>query len=615
MPLKITSNTIIAQALGKGASRASIISSAAIVFSSFFYIFTIGSYFKIPIYFLHNRIVSTLYFTDIYIINKHFDHILIVSGISLWLALSLKGKARLVAVVTYGGLATIGIFSNLVMLVDIAALISIPLVICLLIYDRFASKKILNMHTNLYANYFSILGIALGVAGIIISSGLPVFSIPSRSIPIPNYAYAIFVLFSSFFSPILMILLINAVPFKLLTTEFARGISKKLKIRPLSLSPSVRYYQVNLTKKVSCLSLIVLLTVMLVVIPHLPTVNKNNSLIGADSTVYIKWENKLLKSNGTHDFIRKMFVNLGDRPITLLFFFTIIKLTAAEPSYIIDHIPIILGPALVLVIYFLTRELTSNDIASLFAAFLTSVSVHTMVGSYAGFYANWLALIIGFLSFVFLFRFLKSPKKQNLIIYFSLTILVLFCHTYTWTIITMVTGIFLFVMLSFKSYYPKKSIIFLLILVLCSIVVDIAKISITGSAGGIEGDIATARSQEVGVGQLPVRWSNLIDTTEIYYGASFSNIIILILGLYWLLRSNMHDPSGIFFLIFLSIGIFPLFFGNWLIQSRVFYNIPFQIPAAIALTYIKKERKGTMMLIPVCIWLIAMSIRTTSNFY
>jgi hypothetical protein len=618
--IKIISNVHLDQVLGKGAPKLSIISSAAFVFASLFYVYTIGSYFKLPIYFLHNRLVSKLYFTDIYIISKYVDHILIVSGIVLWLVLSLKDhKARFVAAVMYGGITIVGIGVKLIILVDFAALISIPLVICFLIYDRFASKKILNTNQNLYVNYFSIIGIAIGIVGINSSSAFPLFSVSSSSsspssISIPNYAYGIFVLFSSF-SPILMILLINAVPVKILTEEIVRGILKIKKDTIFASLLSIPYEKIKLRNKVIYLSLIVLLSVILVFIPHLPTVNKNSTLVGADTKQYVNWENMLIDSHTVQEFIQQAFVTLqgGDRPIVLMFLFIFIKLTAGEPSYVIDYIPLILGPALVLVIYFLTREFISNDIIPLVASFLTAVSFHTLVGLYAGYYSNWLALIVGYLSLVFLFRFLKNSKRANLIIYFFLTIVMLFTHTYTWTILTMVIGIFLLVMLGF-SYYPRRSIVFLLVALSCSVIIDVAKVSVTRSAGGIELDIATARSQEVGVGQLPVRWNNLIDTTEIYYGAAFSNVIILLLGLYWLFRSDMHAPSCIFLLVFLSIGIFPLFFGNWLIQSRVFYNIPFQIPAAFALYYIKREKYGSVVMLSVSIWLVCMAVRSVSNF-
>ena len=193
-------------------------------------------------------------------------------------------------------------------------------------------------------------------------------------------------------------------------------------------------------------------------------------------------------------------------------------------------------------------------------------------------------------------------------------IILLFSHVYTWTILAIVTGLFLAIMLAY-NYYSKKSIILLLLVVLSSVVIDTARIAITGNPGGIERDIYTARVAKAGLEQFMVRWSNLVDTTQIYFGGLFSNFIILVLGLYWLIYSNLRQPSTILIMIFLSLGIIPLFLGDWVIQTRVLYDIPFQIPAAIALTYVKKQTNRTVILLPICIWLIAVSIKAVSNFY
>ena len=110
------------------------------------------------------------------------------------------------------------------------------------------------------------------------------------------------------------------------------------------------------------------------------------------------------------------------------------------------------------------------------ASFLTAISFHTLIGIYAGFYANWFALIIGYLSFVFLIKFLKKPSKLNLIVYSTLIILLPFSHVYTWTVLIIVMGIFLAVMLKF-NYYSRKSIILLLLVILSSVVIDAARMS------------------------------------------------------------------------------------------------------------------------------------------
>jgi hypothetical protein len=604
----------IARALGKDASNRSIISSTAFALISFFYIYTMGSYFKISTYILENRVIYTKLF-DNYIISKNVDHIIVSFGMILWLSLSLRGKTRFLASTIYGGLTMIAILFSLDILLDFMTLISIPLLIAFLIYNRLSSKMILqNIHTNLAVNYLAIIGIAVGLVSLLISLA-PLFSISNTTIPTPDYAYEIFSLVSSS-SPILLLLLILCLPVKLLMNEFMAGI---LKIKNNNRFDSLLVNDsLKSRTKIIYILLFVLLSITITLIPHQPTINKDNQQIGVDTVSYVDWINILIQSNDVDEFIRQAFViQSGDRPLALIFLFIIVdimKIVNANFFYIIEYVPLVLGPALILVIYFLTRELTSNDITSLMASFLTAISFQTLIGIYAGFYANWFALIIGYLSFVFLIRFLKKPSKLNLIVYSMLIVLLLFTHVYTWTVLAIVMGIFLAVLLKF-NYYSRKSIILLLLVISSSVVIDVARMTITGSSSGIVNDIAVARAGDAGIEQYKVRWSNLIEVTQIHLGGQFSNFLLFILGLYWLINCNLRQPSNILIAIFLSVGVIPLFFGDWIIQTRVFYDIPFQIPAAITLTYVKKQANGTIPLLAICTWLIAMSIRTVANFY
>jgi hypothetical protein len=611
----IISLTRITRALGRGNSSLSIISSAALALTSFFYIYTLGTYFRVNIYILQNRVTYHTFF-DFYVIDKYADHIIIVSGIVLWLALSISGRGRFAFPAIYAGITIIAVAAGLNVVLDILALISIPIVTSFLVYNRFTTKrKLLNMHTSsLSLNYLAIIGVVIGILSIIAFSLPSLFSIPLETIPIRNYAYDIFLFFSSF-SPVLMLLLILCFPIKVLMKEFIVGI---LKIKNNKIDSLLSNDSIKSRTKIIYLSLFMLLSVTMVLIPHQPTINKDNQqYVGTDTGHYVNWVNNLMQSKDAQEFVRQAFIiqQHGDRPLALIFLFTIVKILNVDPSYTIEHAPVILGPVLVLVIYFLTRELTSNnDKISLLASFLTAVSFQTLIGIYAGFYANWFALIIGYSSFVFLFRFLRASNRLNFAIYSALIIILLFSHVYTWSIFMMVIVIFLAAMLKL-SYYSKKSIILLLLVVLSSVVIDVARMTITGSVSGIEEQIKIASLTGVGLTQFALRWSNLIDATQNYYGSQFSNSIVLMLGLYWLFRCNLREPSTILLIVFLSMGVVPLFFGDWLVQSRVLYNIPLQIPAAFGLAYIKKQANGTIILLPICIWLIAISIRAVSNFY
>jgi hypothetical protein len=615
------SYTNVIRALGKGTSNLSIISSASLALSCLFYIYLLASYFKISIHILQDRVVYDTFFSDIYITNRYVDHIIVIFGILLWLILSLKGKTRLTISAIYGAFFTIAILANIEVIIDILAVISVPIVVSLLIYNNATSKSIVNLgRQSLFINYLTIIGIAVGIISIIISSELILFSTQlSDILSIRDYAYDLFVLISSF-SPILMVLLILCFPVKLMINEMMRTTSKGKKGSSKSNS-ILSHAFMGLGTRIALIMVFMLLSIIMAVIPHQPTINKDNQKVGVDTDSYANgWVKGLVSSNNFQGFLRQAFIvqNQGDRPLALIFLFATIKIVNADPSYTIDYVvPLILGPALVLVVYFLTQELMSNNIVSLLASFLTAISFHTLIGIYAGYYANWFALIIGYLSFVFLIRFLKKPHKFTLAVYSSLLLLLLFSHVYTWTVLTLFTGIFLIVMLIF-NYYPRKRIILLLLIVLSSVAVDVAKFSITSSSGGSGGLARDVQIANTGVGlkQFSQRWSNLVATMQVYFGAQYSNCIILGLSLYWLFKSNLREVHDIFIIIFLSIGLIPLFFGDWVVQARVLYDIPFQIPAAVALTFVKKQAvNGNLFLLFVCIFIIAMSVRTVSNFY
>src|SRR6476620_2983656 len=154
--------------LGYGNSIQSIMSSAILALVSFFYIYTAGSFFRINIHILQNRISYNTYF-DFFIINRHTDHIIIATGIILWSLLSLRGKARIIITTIYGVETLLAVTSGNAILLDIIAIMAIPIVIGTLIYNKLASVKIVNTNSNLYINYIAIIVIVTGIIGITMS--------------------------------------------------------------------------------------------------------------------------------------------------------------------------------------------------------------------------------------------------------------------------------------------------------------------------------------------------------------------------------------------------------------------------------------------------------------
>ena len=207
---------------------------------------------------------------------------------------------------------------------------------------------------------------------------------------------------------------------------------------------------------------------------------------------------------------------------------------------------------------------------------------------YAGFYANWLALILGYLVFILVVKYLKNPSIFTMVTLAIVMTGVLLAHNYTWTIVVFVAFVFLLI-LYVLNYYPRKRIILLYLILSSSIAVDLLKSSLADSTTGLEADVSVGLRHGFGISQFNERLKTLSETVQTYYGGAYANIAILGLVVYWLIRCRARELPNIFILIFLSSALIPLFLGDWVVQSRVLYDIPFQIPAAIALYTIWKE--------------------------
>jgi hypothetical protein len=201
---------------------------------------------------------------------------------------------------------------------------------------------------------------------------------------------------------------------------------------------------------------------------------------------------------------------------------------------------------------------------------------------------------------------------------------------YTWTVLAAVSGTFLVAMLlaviwenkkkkkntrNISNLFTKRRMIWLLVAILLSLVVDVTKVFLIGSSGGVEQDVQLAQTN-LGIEQFSMRERILQVTMHDSLGGVLSNFIILILGVFWVIKSNIREPSTVFLMIFLSVGMVPLIIGSWTLQVRILYDIPFEIPAAIALYYIS-ARSGSSRLVTSAAftWLVAVSLVTVMNYY
>ncbi len=595
----------ISKSLGYEYTPSTRIVCVSLVIISIFYLFVIGSSLLLPVYIVDHRVTYNVNF-DKHLVGDLPDHIGLVLSSAIWFGLSISGKLRIVTFCYLISLISCWVFSHNDIYLQFLA-ISSPLLIAFYCFYNTRKKIIVPIFSpRLYFNYLGIAMFVLAIIGLI-SIIPPLYQISYVS-PIPNFTYHIFVLLSSA-SPLLVLILVFGLPLKILIYFLLGARLRRVEIN-LKTDGVVPY-----PRKAIYLSLCVFLAILVTLIPHLPAVNSGHQRVGVDTQYYVKWINVLANTSNPVEFFDQSVVKIhqGDRPLSLILIYAFTSAFNYELSDELEYLPIVLAPILVVVIYFLAREITSRDDVSLIASFLTGSSYSVLIGIYAGFYSNWVALIIGYVSIIFLLRYLKYSKKRNALFFGSLLVAVLFSHAATWTVLALLISMFLVLIMKFGNF-NRKNVLILLTAVIVLVVFDLVKIYTIGSPGGIYEDFQVANVTNTGLGQFAVRWSNLVYTIQVYYASQFSNVILLGLSVWWLFTLQRFNASNLFLLFFLSLGILPLLFGDPAVQGRVLYDIPIQIIAALGLVSIRNRTNG-LLAASILLCLLVISIRAVSNFF
>ncbi len=588
-----------------------ILSSMLFVLIFFFYLLTVGSYFHPLVYPLIDRITYSTQFIDKYYIGKFYDSLIISFGTILWFLLSVRGKVKFIVAAFYSILTFIALLGNIKILFDILCVTSIPIMLSFIIVNKILKKnKILFFSKQTYINYFVILGITTGsISFFVVMMHL---LNPELTLPSLNYVYYIYLLLA-IVTPFFLIFIALCFPIKWLMSRFIKKYrndntdNKK--------NQFYQYKSLKFRTRIYYLGIIIIISIIITVIPHIHTINKNNQLVGSDSKDYVRFLNSMSNSSTVQGVLNQAFVKQvsGDRPISLIAFFLWSHIVGSiNVITAIEYLPLILGPILILCIYFLTVELTANYVTAILASFLTITSFQILVGTYAGLYSNWFSLIFGYLAFLFLFRSLSNPNRLNIILFSFLMVITLLSHAPTWTVLTVVIITLLGILLKLNNYF-KKNILYLFLAIIPSIVIDLIRTVLIKTSGVIE-DLSFAQSQGARFFDPNDIWNNLVNSTHIFMAGQFGNPIIFLLVLYWFYHCDIKDKSTIWLFVFLSLILLSVIVGEQEIQTRVLYEIPFQIPAAIALTNIKRD-SGNAIAFTICFWLIIISVRTASNFY
>ncbi|HYZ49744.1 MAG TPA: hypothetical protein VE593_02575, partial [Nitrososphaeraceae archaeon] len=292
--------------VGYNSNPLSVATSASLVLISLFYAYGVASYLKVTIYPFLNRIVYYEFFHS-FIFSQFTDHIIIISLTAAWFVLSTNGRLRFFLPAAYCGGLTLLAATGHQILFDITIIMSMPVIIAILIINRFLKQsrlKIVNNSSNtLLVNYFAIAGTVIGIMGLSIYL-MPLFYVSRYMIYIRNYEYEIYLLLSSF-SAVLLLLLLSCVPLKIFLKELRTALVRIKRIDNHQSIVSNKDYNdndsINSKYKFIYILLFMLLSLVIALIPHQPQINPNGQQIGVDTDYYVNWINALNHASDYRD--------------------------------------------------------------------------------------------------------------------------------------------------------------------------------------------------------------------------------------------------------------------------------------------------------------------------
>jgi hypothetical protein len=593
------------------------ITSICIALLAFFYVFFLSSFFNLNVYVLENRVMYDVTIVNsFYIIDKNFDTLVLGILISVLTLLVFKKRLNIAISICIVSLFLYSFLVNDEVIPNLIIIPSFPIFSFLYFLNTFYNVKILSKFNSitLSCTYFSILLIilcaySLGLSFLKISGYLELKE------QIQDYAYNFFVIISRF-SPFIVILISIAI-FINIVVNYLKKKPRITKIISTKIANFANYQPESGSILYPRLILILILSfsVLLPIIPQLPTINPDNRYVGVDTFWYVNWTGSF-ENNDPLELLNNAFnqQSHGDRPLSLFIIFIFSKILPFSTVDAIDNMPIILSPILTLVIYFLTREITNNIKISLLVTFFSTLSYQVLIGIYAGFYANWLGLIFGNLSLIYLLRYLKSYKRVHFALFVILITTLVFVHVYTWSIYIITILIFSLISLKLKIV-PKRPILLILLTIGLTISIDVVKDIMIGSSGGVQEDIKLT-NEFIGVNNLFILLKNIYESVLISHGGIFGNgLVLLVVLLFSIFYLNLRKLPDLLMLSFFSLLIVPIFLGYWNIQVRVLYDIPFQIPFAIALYYLVSATRNTYLLWAFIMLQTSIGIRTLVNFY
>ncbi len=324
-----------------------------------------------------------------------------------------------------------------------------------------------------------------------------------------------------------------------------------------------------------------LISILASIYPYNPIINPENTDFGIDVRNY--QEQAMIVENDPS----KIFdVWNGSRPSIFLLIYFIQNTFKIDAPTVVRFLPMLLNPLFALSTYFLTFVLFQNQKMALLSMFFTVTGFPVTINMYSYYLANVLGLSFLYISFIFLIKALRSNNFKDLFFAYFFGFLLLFSHPWTFIqyfvpiLVTAFMIIFYFKEDFLNDNFRSKQILTYYALGLG--ITDIIKFTAIRGEGGI-----SALSTMFGyLTTFKTFWSDTVVAFSYMFGGLYSNLVLLFLIIVGILVYKPKNPIDVIFQLSLAFGSIVFLIGNQMIKSRIFFNFPTAVLAAIGFLFI-----------------------------
>jgi len=324
---------------------------------------------------------------------------------------------------------------------------------------------------------------------------------------------------------------------------------------------------------------VLLLSIILPIIPYLPSINPNFKPVSVDIRYYSIWLNEIL-SRDCWSAVEYAFYGMGNgnRPLYLMLLYCLVSLGIPK-QVMLNFEALLISPFFALTVYYTANRLSGSEVYALSASLAGLLGFNMTVGMMAGFFAAWTALIPFYIC-VALTPGLAGGSLKSLAIVLASSIAMLYIHPWTWSLLMAILTLHLAssILDSLRKGNFKLDRRLLAVLI-GNATADVVKTYISPSYGGLASSTrALGNSRAFGFEPLLDLPRNLHRLTVSYVDGLFFNPLHMALALIGILSlSKKGDSLSRLFVIWLAVVslIFP--FSHIALQSHLLFATPFPI--------------------------------------